>query len=178
MSVLLSIIFGAVPEMLFVVAFIVGSKGRELSSVAKRITLVVCYTIAYSITTALLQFNTWFHILLITLLFLILKGVDSKTEGIDLFLITIPYSIITLTGYVCRLFYYLLGYAPAYIINRILILFIIVALYPCLNKWYNAFRKVWNRNPNNKIKSITVRNILIVGTNILIVLLDFALHLI
>lgn len=178
MEILFSILFGAIPEMFFVAYFVTGAKAPSFKDRKCKLTLAILYILAYSIAVPLLQFNTWFHIILVAVMYIILKILKPGTEGIDLFLLTIPYALITVTGYICRLFYLAIGYSMAYIMNRIILLFIIVALYPHLNKWYNAFRRVWNRNPNNKIKSITVRNILIVGTNILIMLLDFVLQVI
>ena len=178
MKILFSILFGAIPEMFFVAYFIIGAKAPSFKDRKCRLKLAILYILAYSIAVPLLQFNTWFHIILVAVMYIILKILKPGTEGIDLFLLTIPYALITVTGYICRLFYLSIGYSMAYIMNRIILLFIIVALYPHLNKWYNAFKRVWNRNPNNKIKSITVRNILIVGTNILIMLLDFVLQVI
>lgn len=178
MEILFSILFGAIPEMLFVSYFIIGAKAPSFQNGKYRITLAILYILAFSIAVPFLQFNTWFHIILTIVMFIILKMLKPNTEGIDLFLLTIPYALITITGYICRLFYVVIGYPIAYMFNRVILLFTIVALYPHLNKWYNSFRRLWNRNPNNKIKSITVRNILIVGTNILIMLLDFVLQVI
>ena len=102
MKILFSILFGAIPEMFFVAYFVTGAKAPSFKDRKCRLKLAILYILAYSIAVPLLQFNTWFHIILVAVMYIILKILKPSTEGIDLFLLTIPYALITVTGYICR----------------------------------------------------------------------------
>ena len=168
--ILLSILLGLIPEGIFLAWFIIGAKRMDRHTALH----FAVFTIAmFVIIGTVLPYTIWFCILVITLVYISMKVLCKPTEFLDLFLLTIPFLLFGITGYPC---YYLAAILPNWlppnlttlIINRILIIIILSALYPHLNKWYNAYKKLWNRHKGNKIKSITVRNISILLCNILI----------
>ena len=60
------------------------------------------------------------------------------------------------------------------VVQRI-ILFSIFALRGKLNGWYKIYRELWNRRDDNRIKSITLRNISLIFLNAFIVFMNFLL---
>ena len=95
-----------------------------------------------------------------------------KSHISDLFVFLIFFAWIAITSY--------LGFAISnsmvigYIVQRIL-MFGIFAFKGKFNKWYKTYRELWNRRNDNRIKSITLRNISLIFLNIFIVFMDFLL---
>lgn len=165
-SILLSIFIGLLPEAIFFALFIMGAKRYTEKKI-----LFVFSCIAVFILSMLLAYNIWAYVLITVLLYFVMKIIYKGTEFIDLFLLTMPCLIIGILGYIC---YMIKCFIPMYpnlithILNKILLFLTLSALYPRLNTWYNTYRKLWNRHEDNKIKSITVRNISILVCNIII----------
>lgn len=176
----LSIIIGLMPEAIFFAMFVIGAKGIKKGE--RRLPLVVFFIAAFLIIGLLLAYNIWEYVLLTVAMYIIMKLLHEKTEFIDLFLLTIPYLILAVIGFVCFGIGQLLpdSICPPLImliINRLLLLIIISALYPRLYRWYNTYKKVWNVHKDSKIKSITVRNISILVCNAIIIAVYTAIQL-
>lgn len=170
-NILLSIILGLIPEALFFSIFVLITKRPK-----SHFKLAFCLlTIGiFIIAGLLLSFNLWFYIVIPALIYILMKILFKETEFIDLFLLTIPFLLLAIVGYICFGIGKLLPeciYPPVVmtIINRISLIFILSALSTKLNKWYNSYKKLWNRRKGNKIKSITIRNISILFSNAVII---------
>lgn len=170
--ILVSILMGLIPEALFFSIFIIGAKGLKKGE--NRIALVILFILVFILAGVLFAYNIWLYVILTVLLYLIMKFLIDSAEFIDLFLLTIPYIIISIVGYICYGIEILLPNTSVVdygmvLINRILLFITLSALYPHLHKWYNSYKKVWNVHKGNKIKSITVRNISILICNTVII---------
>lgn len=167
--ILLSILLGLIPESLFFSIFIIGAKKIK----ERRACFCILSIGIFVLLGMLLAYNLWLYVILTVALYALMKLLYKDTEFIDLFLLTIPYLIIAFAGYFC---YGIASYIPpeynpntiSLILNRFFIFIILSALYPHLNKWYNSYKKIWNVHADNKIKSITVRNISILICNAMI----------
>lgn len=172
MTVLLSILLGLIPEVLFITLFLMFSKNLK----NKKIILFILIAISYIISMFIQKYNIIFYILFIALVYLSLKVLyRKKVQIIDLFLITIPFTWITILSFICFLFFdkSLTNYYQLYVIDR-LILFIPLIFGKYYNKIYLKYCKLWNRNDNEKrpIKSITLRNISLIIVNVAIFLMN------
>lgn len=164
--ILLSILLGLIPESLFFSIFIIGAKHIE----EKRACFCILSIGLFILLGMFLAYNLWLYVILTVALFVLMKWLYKSTEFVDLFLLTIPYLVLALAGYFC---YGITAYLPpeyypnlvGLVLNRFFIFIILSALYPHLNKWYNSYKKIWNVHVDNKIKSITVRNISILLCN-------------
>lgn len=168
---LLSILLGLIPEALFFALFVIGAK--KMTRAEGCIPLVLLFIFAFVTLGTVLSYSIWVYVVLTVIMYLIMKAVSNKVEFIDLFLLTVPYIILAILGFIgygvgqfipsslCPPFFML-------IVNRILLFITLSALYPHLHKWYNFYKKVWNAHAGNKIKSITVRNISILACNTVI----------
>lgn len=168
--ILLSILLGLLPEGIFFAWFVIGAKRMKKN---EAIHFAVFSIAMFVIVGTILSYSIWFYLFIIVALYISLKVLCKSTEFLDLFLLTIPFLLFGIAGYPC---YYLAEILPSWlppnlttlIINRLVIIIILSALYPHLNKWYNAYKRLWNRHKDNKIKSITIRNISILLCNVLI----------
>lgn len=174
-SILLSILLGLIPEALFFAIFVIGAK--KMARADGCVPLVLLFIFAFVTLGTILAHSIWVYVVLTVIMYLIMKAVSDKVEFIDLFLLTIPYIILAILGFVCFGIESLLCMMVhnnfdilviMTLINRALLFITLSALYPHLHKWYNAYKKVWNVHEDNKIKSITVRNISILACNTVI----------
>lgn len=169
---LLSILMGLIPEALFFATFVIGAKGLKKGE--NRAALILLFIFTFVVIGTVFAYDIWLYVVLTVCMFLIMKALIDSTEFIDLFLLTIPYIILAIIGFIC---YGIGQFIPTsmcppflmLVINRILLLILIPALYPRLHRWYNSYKKVWNVRESNKIKSITVRNISILICNAVII---------
>lgn len=171
LNMLLSILLGIIPEAIFFAFFVIGAK--RISKENYRLALIVAFIVVSIILAMFLSFNIWIYVAQTIVMYIILKFLYKNTEFIDMFLLTFPYIILAILGFACYGIEVLLsdGDTSTYIIlavNRILLIITMSALYPHLNKWYNSYRKAWNKFGSKKIKSITVRNISILVCNVVI----------
>lgn len=171
-AILLSILLGLIPEAIFVSLFVIGAK-----KIKSRYNFHFCVAniFIFSIIGLMLSYNIWYYICIPFLIYCVMKLLFEDTEFIDLFLLTIPFLLFAIIGYPC---YYIQQVLPfrlppnltALVVNRILLIIILSALYPKLHVWYNSYKTIWNRRKGNKIKSITTRNISIMLCNAVIIL--------
>lgn len=174
LQILISILFGLIPEVLFFTLFITCAKGIK----KKRIKLFLLMSIAYIICMFIKRYEVFYYCLFVVLIYIILKILyGNKTQIIDIFIINLGFNYVCITSYICFLFLEkdLSNYYYLYIIERI-ILFCIFIFRKSFNSLYKKYCALWNRNDNIKrpIKSITLRNISLITLNIGIVLMDLA----
>lgn len=174
LQILVSILLGLIPEVLFFTLFITYAKGIK----EKRIKLFLLISIAYIICIFIKRYKVFYYCLFIILVYCILKYLyKNKTQIIDIFIINLGFNYLCITSYVCFLFLEndLSNYYYLYVIERI-VLFGIFIFRKSFNDLYKKYCSLWNRNDNIKrpIKSITLRNISLITLNIGIVLMDLA----
>lgn len=162
---LLSILLGLIPEVLYFTLFLVYTKQLK----EKRFKLFFLIAIAYFICLLLRQLVILYYIVLIALIYIILKVLyKSKTQVIDIFIISLMCLWITLLGFVSILCFEdnYSNYWVVYAVDRIL-LFLPFIFKDKFNVLYKKYCKLWNRNDKEKrpIKSITLRNISLILLN-------------
>ena len=172
MYYLISVLFGLIPEVLFITLFLSFAKGIK----EKRIKLFFIVSIVYFLSMLIQQYKTIYYVMFIFLLYLSLKLVyKKKTQIIDLFVASIPFMWISILSYLCFLILNkdLSNYYILYIVDRI-VLYLPLIFSKHFNKIYKKYCKLWNRNDKEKrpIKSITLRNISLLIINITIFLMN------
>lgn len=167
-QILISIILGLIPEVLYFTLFITFAKNFK----TKRIKLFLLISIAYIICMFIQRYKILYYVLFVALIYGILKLLyRDEVEIIDVFLIMVTYLYLTIISVFC--FYFVKNnlkyYYLALFFNRIL-LFLPFAIRDKFNKIYTNYYKLWNRNSdeNRPIKSITLRNISLIIINLLI----------
>ena len=168
MYYLVSILLGMIPEVLYFTLFLIYTKGLK----EKKIRLCLLIAIAYFLCLMINRFKLVYYIGFLFLIYLILKLLYKKKAQItDIFIINLSFIYIGLISYICSLFvkedysnYYLLC-----IIDKIL-LFVPFIFRNKFNIWYKKYYSLWNRNDSIKrpIKSITLRNLSLIGLNMFI----------
>ena len=175
MRILLSIIMGLVPDVLYFTLFLIYTKNLK----EKRIKLFLLIGISYFLCILIQKWQLLFYMLFIVCIYLSLKILyKKKAQIIDIFIIGISYLWQTTLSVILLFFlnrnlsnYYLL-----YILSRIL-LFTPFIFKNKFNILYNKYCKFWNRNDKEKrpIKSITLRNISLILLNSLILILNMTI---
>lgn len=168
--ILLSLILGILPQALYFMLFL--TKTKEIKS--KRILLTILFYIIIALMVMITRYNLYLYLLIIPLIYGAMKLLyKRKAQIIDIFLIASGFGYMIIISYLCSFIYknnYNL-YWIAYAINNIL-LFSIFAFMNRLKALYRKYIKVWNRNPNNKVRSISVRNVSLLLLNAFIFILD------
>ncbi len=166
-QLLVNAFLGMLPEVIFFVVFLTTCKNIN----KKRIKLLLLNILNYIGVGALTTYNIYSYVFLIIFQFIILKILyKEEVEYIDVFLISISHIYVFIIAIAC---YKLINnYYIAFIIDRIL-LFLPLLFKNKLTYLYQQYIKLWNRNENNKIKSISLRNISLIGLNIFLFLSDF-----
>lgn len=175
MRILLSIIMGLIPEVLYFTLFLIYTKKLN----EKRLKLFLLISVSYFICILVQKLQILFYILLIALIYISLKILyKKKTQIIDVFIISLAYLWIAIISAVSLLFltdnqysFYIL-----YIISRIL-MFIPFIFRNKFNILYKKYCKLWNRNDKEKrpLKSITLRNTSLILLNGFIFLLNITI---
>lgn len=165
---MLMIILEKVLEAIYFSLFLIyGKKLKE-----KRILLLIIMIAEYLLLKNFIQYNVLFQVAYTFMSFVNLKVLyKEKSQITDIFLFAAASLILIIISIVCSsvvmiakqvwLYYVML------IINRIL-MFTFVIIFR--NKIYNIYKKFcnnWNKNKNNKIKSLTLRNISVIVFNII-----------
>ncbi len=169
MGVLISIILGIIPEIIYFSIYVIIVKNLK----QKRLLLTILIGISYIICITISRYKLTYYIAFILSIYIILKLLyKNNVQIIDLFAISISAIYVTILSYVL-IFFIDKNYSNYYLvllINRIL-LYVPFLFYKYFNKIYEYYCELWNRNKNEKriIKSITLRNISLIGINIFIV---------
>jgi hypothetical protein len=164
---IISLIFGMLPDVLYYWSMLLAIKEKD----KHKLIFFILIFVAYILLITICRYDYILYMLFGICIYVILK-VLYKSDIIDLFLIIILFDYMMITSFAS---YFLFdNYILALIINRIL-LFMPLLICKKLNKWYNIYRSLWNRNANQRIKSLTLRNISILLLNTTIVLLYITL---
>lgn len=165
MFILTSILFGLLPESIYFTFFLIYAKQIK----EKRGLLFGLIFSSNLILSAFFAFNVWYHILFVFVIYLII-WIIYKAQLIDIFVISCSILIMSILGLIC--YYGISNYWIAAIINRILMFTILILLKNKLHYLYKQYCSLWNRTPNAKIKSITIRNTSIIILNALLYLIN------
>lgn len=165
MRILLSILLGLIPEVLYFTLFITYTKNIK----AKRIKLFLLISIAYCLCILIQRWQILFYLLWIVFTYLALRLLyKNKVQIIDIFIISLAYLWLVLISLICLLFLKedFSNYVLLSIIARIF-LFLPFIFKNKFNILYKKYCKLWNRNDKEKrpIKSITLRNVSIILLN-------------
>ena len=171
-QLIVSIIMGMIPDVLFFILFIINTKQIK----DKKIILGICITIAYILCIMIKQYITLYYLSFILLVYIILYLLYRKeTQFIDILVFSVATIYLSFVGFICSIFIKsdLSNYYFVLIINRIL-LFIPFIFKSKFNYLYEKYKKLWNRNDKEKrlLKSITLRNISLISLNIFIFIMN------
>lgn len=157
-----SLFLGMIPEVLYFTLFIKFTKGIK----TKLLKLFLLLSLGYIVLIMLCRYQVLFYLLYIVYSYIvILKYYNGKI--IDLFVYSLAFCYISLLS-LC-LYLFLDNYIMSYIIDRLL-LFIPFIFHKNLRKLYISYKYMWNRHNDNKIKSLTVRNLSLLLTNSTIII--------
>lgn len=166
MGILISILLGVLPEVLYFTLFLVYTKNIK----EKKVKLFFLIALAYVLCIMISQYKIIYYVAFAFIIYLILKILYKEdAQIIDVFIIMYSCFYITLLSYLIYFANNLYTYIICYIINRFL-LFAIFIFRKYFNEIYKKYYKFWNRNDNIKrpIKSITLRNISLIVINCII----------
>ena len=148
---IISLLVGMLPEVAFLALFIINFKGIK----ENKIKLFNLLMIGYILLIMICRYQLIFYIAYIIYSYLIVKML-YKAHVIDLFVISIAYSYLTLISFLCIK---IIGnYWTALVINRV-VLFLPLIFKNQIKIAYQKYKNMWNINKNSKIKSITIRKI-------------------
>ena len=174
-DVVLSVLLGLVPEVLYFTLFLVYTKKLE----NKKILLFLLIAVAYFLCILVQYWQILYYILLIALIYLALKLLyKKKIQIIDVFVISVAYLWLAVLSSILMLFAKedLSNYLLLSVIDRVLLFSIFIFRHK-FNDVYKLYCKLWNRNDKEKrpIKSITLRNISLILLNGFILFLNIAI---
>lgn len=167
---IVSLIFGMLPEVLYVTLSIIFVKDIKNT----RLKLFGLLILGYVLLIMICRYQLLFYLGYIVYVYIVLKKL-YKSKVIDLFVVSVISAYLTLMSFIS--FKLIDNYVFACIINRALLFIPICLLNYRLNDVYNMYWILWDRREGNKIKSITIRNMSLTLTNIFIVLLNIAVIL-
>ena len=168
--IFLSLILGILPQALYFVLFLTSIK--EIKT--KRILFLLLTFFIIAVTVMIIKFNLYLYLLIIPSLYIVMKLLyKKKTQIIDIFIIAIAYGYLSILSYICSFMIKenMNLYWIAYIINNALLFVVILFKKPTI-KLYRKYIQIWNRNPKNRIRSISVRNVSLISLNVFIIILD------
>lgn len=157
----------------FSVFLILGKKLKE-----KRLLFTAIMIFEYLALKCVLKYNIWFQLIYTFMSFINLKVLyKEKAQITDIFLFAAASIILIILGILCGLpkIMFNIEYIYLLIINRILMFLVLYIFRNHISKIYVKIFKNWNRNNNNKIRSLTLRNISIIFFNIMFYVLNLML---
>lgn len=164
-------VLGALPEALYFSLFLILSKGLK----KKRVIFTVLMYLEYVLLKMLISYDVWFQIAYTFMTLLILKVIyKDNAQIIDIFAFGVSSLLLIVISIVSYLVTMLVfnNYIIAYIINRLFLFGVLFLLRNKLNRLYERFMKLWNRKPNQKIRSLTVRNVSVIIFNLMFCIIN------
>ena len=165
---LVSIVLGLLPEVLYFSLFLIYTKNIK----EKKLKLFILLAIGYILLIMICRYQLLLYIIYIIYSYIILK-ILYKSQIIDFFICSIGLTYMTIVSY---LLFLIIGsdYIAYYIIARIT-LFSIFMFRKYFNKLYMRYRKMWNINNGEKVKSLTIRNISLLFINTMILVMNIVM---
>ncbi len=169
-NLMISFLLGMLPEIIYFVIFIITIKNIK----ERKKCLFLLITLAYVLGVIFLRYKTIFYFSFIFIVYAILKILyKNRADIMDISAMSISTLYLTIISGICYMCIHPddSNYWLLYLLNRIL-MFLPFIFSKTLRKLYQKCRSVWNRNRNKNegIKSITVRN-----TSILIIAIFIAI---
>lgn len=162
-------------NILFEVWFIYYTLIKIKNIDTKKRRLFTSVLIGYMLASMLIGFlyknQIYMLVMMTTFIYLFCKLLyKKKIQILDVFTIYYVVGSIYLTAMIVQI---CLGYnIISLLVSRVVLLFIVIFISKYYKKIYKICVENWNRGINHKIKSITLRNILIIGMNFTIFLLN------
>lgn len=168
---LMGFIFGNLFEIFFITVMFYKIKGLKDKKILLFIVTFITYFLSGFITSYSYNNQYLFYILFNVIYFFMLKLIYKKSINIvDFFII---YYIEMILNFSCLILLKIFEYNYiSYILNRI-ILFVLMLISSKFNNFYKFYCYNWNRHKDNKIKSITVRNITIISCNLMLYIINY-----
>ena len=163
-----------IPEAIYFSLFmILGKRIKE-----HRLKFTAVMIIQYLMIKLVVKYDVWFQLIYTFMTFLILKLLyKEKAQITDIFLFA--FGSILLIGISALSYIPVMAifnnYILAYIVNRVLMFGILYLLRNKLSILYNKFIKVWNRKPNQKVRSLTVRNVSVIIFNLMFYIINLGM---
>lgn len=164
LNFIVSLVLGMLPEVLFFTLFLIYTKDLK----EKILKLFVLLAIGYVLLIMICRYEFIFYVAYIVYGYLVLK-ILYKSHIIDLFVFSLAFSYLMLLSFI--LVNIIPNYEIAFVVDRVL-LFVPFLFKTKFYNIYLSYNKLWNKNKNNKIKSLTVRNTSILFINIMIVIIN------
>lgn len=123
------------------------------------------------ICALLIKWQLWYYIAYLSFGYIIMRWL-YKSHISDLFVFSLLFSWIAITSYFT---YSIVGNGIIGMVIQRILMFSVFALRGKFNSWYKCYRELWNRRDDNRIKSITLRNISLIFLNAFIVFMNFFL---
>ena len=172
MNIILKTIVIRVLEAIYFSLFLI--LGKKLKS--KRILFTIIMIFEYIMLTNLIKFNVLFQFLYTFMSYINLKVLyREKTQITDIFLFVYASIVLILISMFSYFIVYFTvnNYTVALILNRILMFSYLIFNRDKLSCRYKKFYSTWNRhNDPNKIKSLTLRNVSVIITNLMFVVIN------
>lgn len=165
---LMNLFLGFLPDVLYTYFYI-----KEIKQLKeKKILFFVLLFIAYFVCITQIRYQLVLYLILDVTIYLIMKQF-YKSNITDFFLVIVLDLYMFVSSIAC---YFLIpNYIVAMIVYRI-VLFLPLIFKKKLVKTYNEYCKLWNRHEDKKkIKSITIRNIVLVLLHLTILILHLAI---
>ena len=173
-EIFITYVLGALPEALFFSLFLILCKDLK----EKRALFAFLMYVEFVILKVFISYDVWFQIIYTFMTFLILKMLyKDKAQITDIFAFAAASILLIIVGALSyMLVYYTVGvYAVAYILNRLMLFGVLYLLRNKLKVWYKSFMNLWNRKPNQKIRSLTVRNVSVIIFNVMFYIINFGI---
>ena len=144
--------------------------GKKLKE--KRLLFIAIMIIEYLLLKNFIKYNVLFQLCYTFMSFVNLKVLyKEKAQITDIFLFATASVVLILISIICSLVVILTQITWLYyvmlVVNRILMFLFVILLKDKINYLYTKFCNNWNKHRNNKIKSLTLRNISIIIFNIM-----------
>ena len=154
-------------EMFYLSTAVCCAKGIK----EKRFLFFLLLLISSTLSMLILEFQLWHYIAFIASGYFIMK-ILYKSHISDLFVFLIFFAWLAISSYIA---FMIAGNGVVGLVVHRVILFSVFALRGKFNGWYKSYRKLWNRRDDNRIKSLTLRNISLIFLNAFIVFMNFFL---
>lgn len=163
LNFIISIIFGVVPDVIFLTFFITQIKEQKEK---RKITFTLIFCI-YLLCFTIKRYDLLYYTFSIGFIYIILKGIyKDKIELMDIIIVTLTEIHILTSSYISFKIFgnHMEYYYFALVIDKILVLLPLL-FSKKTSKIYQRYQKLWDRKliENRSLKSITIRNLSIVG---------------
>lgn len=171
MIILCNIIFGMLPEILYIWYSMVTIKNMKKHRLLLLLLIAASYILCGILVNFTYDYQYFVYVLLSVLIFISCKLLDKHTNILDLFF---GYYSIMFINYTSLIMMKLFGYTLlAQNLSKCMLIVGAGITYLYGTKLYQFCLSQWNRSSNNKIKAITLRNLIIISTNVLLFIINY-----